>query len=122
MGTKSNLGGADKTVNARDRSGKGPWQNFKGEVIATSVEDLHSANNKLSQTTGLTERGNKIPGVGFTPNYHDVMTGSQADGTAFPGNMTMTCANYTSSNFGKVDVGHVDRTDVADTPQAHAWN
>ena len=34
-------------VNARDRIGNGPWQNFKGEVVATSVDDLHSDNNKL---------------------------------------------------------------------------
>src|SRR5258708_40102338 len=106
LSTNTNLAAPDKTVNARDRIGNGPWQNSKGDVIATSVEDLHGANNKLSQATGLTERGNKLPGVGFTPNYHDIMTGSQPDGTAFPGNMNMTCANYTSSQFGKVEVGH----------------
>jgi len=122
LSTNTNLAEPTKTVNARDRIGKGPWQNFKGDVIATSVDDLHSATNKLNQTTGLTERGNKLPGVGFTPNYHDIMTGSQPDGTAFPGNMNMTCANYTSSQFGKVEVGHVDRTGLADTAQAHSWN
>ena len=116
---QANPGGA---VNARDRIGNGPWQNFKGEVIATSVDDLHSANNKLNMQTGLTERGNKIPGVGYSPNYHDIMTGSQPDGRAFPGNMNLTCANYTSSEFGKVEVGHVDRTGLADTAQAHSWN
>src|SRR5712672_1139963 len=96
-----------KAANARDRIGKGPWQNSKGEVIATSVEDLHSDKNKISQATALTERGNKLPGVGYSPNYHDAMTGSQMDGTAFPGNMNLSCANYTSSNFGKVEVGHL---------------
>ena len=118
----TNAGAPGGPVNARDRIGRGPWQNFKGDVIATSVDDLHSANNKLNQATGLTERGNKLPGVGFTPNYHDIMTGSQPDGTAFPGNMNLTCANYTSSQFGKVEVGHVDRTGLADTAQAHSWN
>ena len=122
LSTNTNLAAPDKTVNARDRIGKGPWQNFKGVVIATSVDDLHSANNKISMDTGLTERGNKIPGVGFSPNQHDIMTGSQPDGRAFPGNMNMTCANYTSSEFGKVEVGHVDRTGLADTAQAHSWN
>jgi hypothetical protein len=122
LSTNTNLAAPDKTVNARDRIGKGPWQNFKGVVIATSVDDLHSANNKISMDTGLTERGNKIPGVGFSPNQHDIMTGSQADGRAFPGNMNLTCANYTSSEFGKVEVGHVDRTGLADTAQAHSWN
>src|SRR5229473_5748171 len=65
-----------KGINARDRIGKGPWQNAKGEVIATSVEDLHSANNKLGADTSLTERGTRIAGVGYTPNYHDALTGS----------------------------------------------
>jgi hypothetical protein len=120
----SNINAAepDKTVNARDRIGKGPWQNFKGVAIATSVDDLHSANNKISSETGLTERGQKVPGVGYIFNMHDIMTGSQPDGRAFPGNMNLTCANYTSSNFGKVEVGHVDRTGLADTAQAHSWN
>jgi hypothetical protein len=122
LSTNINLAEPNKTVHARDRIGKGPWQNFKGDVIATSVDDLHSDNNKLNQATGLTERGNKLPGVGYTPNYHDIMTGSQMDGRAFPGNMNLTCANYTSSNFGKVEVGHVDRTGLADTPFAHSWN
>src|SRR5471032_3380413 len=36
-------------VNARDRIGKGPWMNAKGEAVATSVDDLHSANNKLGK-------------------------------------------------------------------------
>jgi hypothetical protein len=120
----SNINAAepDKTVNARDRIGRGPWQNFKGETIATSVEDLHSDNNKITKQTGLTEKGGIVNGVGDRPNMHDIMTGSQPDGRAFPGNMNMTCANYTSSNFGKVEVGHVDRTGLADTAQAHSWN
>jgi hypothetical protein len=109
-------------VNARDRIGHGPWQNFKNEVVAQSVDDLHSDNNKINTNTGLTERGQRIPGVGFILNAHDMMTGSQPDGRAFPGNMNMTCNNYSSSNFGKVEVGHVDRTGLADTAQAHSWN
>src|SRR5436305_12785049 len=84
-------------VNARDRIGKGPWQNFKGEVVATSVDDLHSDNNKLSQDNSLTERGQKVSGFGMTPNWHDVLTGSDMQGRAFPGNMNLTCNNWTSS-------------------------
>jgi len=123
LSTSTNAAAPDKTVNARDRIGKGPWQNFKGEVIATSVDDLHNDNNnKISATTGLTERGNKLPVFGYTPNYHDIMTGSQPDGRAFPGNMNMTCNNWTSSTFGKAEVGHVDRTGLSDTAQAHSWN
>jgi len=71
-------------VNARDRIGHGPWQNFKGEVVAQNVDDLHSDNNKLGMQTSLTERSLLIPGVGYAPNRHDVLNGSQADGRAFP--------------------------------------
>ena len=55
-------------INARDRIGRGPWQNFKGEVVAQNVDDLHSDNNKLGMQTSLTERGTIIPGVGYAPN------------------------------------------------------
>src|SRR6476619_8052068 len=64
-------------VNARDRIGTGPWQNFKGEIVAQNVDDLHGDNNKLGMQTSLTERGAVVAGVGYTPNYHDVLTGSQ---------------------------------------------
>src|SRR5258705_2992169 len=62
-------------VNARDRIGNGPWQNFKGQVVATSVDDLHSDNNKLGFDNSLSERGQIIPGFGFAPNRHDALTG-----------------------------------------------
>src|SRR5205807_5799065 len=70
-------------VNARDRIGRGPWQNFKGEVVAKSVDDLHSDDNRLNSGTSLTERGTMVAGRGYTPNYHDALTGSQADGRTF---------------------------------------
>ena len=76
--------GGAQVVNARDRIGLGPWQNFKGEVVAQNADDLHSDNNKLGMQTSLTERGTTVAGVGYTPNYHDVLTGSQTDGRAFP--------------------------------------
>jgi hypothetical protein len=111
-----------KAVNARDRIGKGPWQNAKGVVVATSVEDLHGANNKLNSENSLTERGTRIASFGYTPNYHDIMTGSQGDGTAYPGNMNLTCNNWTSSEFGKTVVGHVDRRGGADNEFQRSWN
>jgi len=111
-----------QATNARDRIGKGPWQNAKGEVVATSVEDLHSANNKLTSETALTERGTRVSGFGYTPNYHDALTGSQADGTAFPGNMNMTCNNWVSSEFGKASLGHIDRRGGANTVYQRSWN
>src|SRR5436189_3363496 len=78
-------------VNARDRIGKGPWQNSKGVVIAKDVADLHSTNNNLTKQTALSEKGDVINGRGDTPNRHDVLTGSQADGTAFPPEADRTC-------------------------------
>ena len=122
LSSNTNAANPGATVNARDRIGNGPWVNFKGVTIATSVDDLHSANNKINTENGLTERGQKVPGVGYVFNMHDIMTGSQPDGRAFPGNMNLTCNNYASSEFGKVEVGHVDRTGLADTAQAHSWN
>jgi hypothetical protein len=123
LSSNTNAAEPAKTINARDRIGKGPWQNFKGDVIASNVDELHNgAMNKLSATTGLTERGQRLPTFGFNPNHHDIMTGSQPDGRAFPGNTNLTCNNYSSSQFGKVEVGHVDRTGLTDTDQAHSWN
>jgi hypothetical protein len=111
-----------KGVNARDRIGSGPWQNSKGVVVAQNVDDLHSANNKLTSETALTERGSRISGIGFTPNWHDALTGSDREGRAFPGNINMTCNGWKSSEFGKAMLGHIDRTGLADNEYAHSWN
>ncbi len=85
--------------NARDRIGKGPWQNAKGVVVAKDVAELHGANN-LTKQTALSEKGEIINGRGDTPNRHDVLTGSQPDGTAFAGPDDRTCKNWTSSTQG----------------------
>jgi hypothetical protein len=104
-------------VNARDRIGKGPWQNSKGAVIAKDVEDLHGQGSNLNKDTALTERGTMIAGFGMTPNYHDALTGSQPDGRAFPANLNLTCNNWSSSTFGSAELGHIDRT-----PGNSSWN
>ncbi|MET0709694.1 MAG: lectin [Tardiphaga sp.] len=109
-------------VNARDRIGNGPWQNFKGQVLATSVDDLHSDNNKLGFDTSLTERGQIIPGVGFAPNRHDVLTGSTPEGRAFPPGEDRTCRNWTSSTQGPAMVGHIDRKGGRDDAAQRSWN
>ncbi|RRB80761.1 lectin, partial [Escherichia coli] len=96
-------------VNARDRIGKGPWKNVKGVVVAKDVADLHSADNNLTKQTALSEKGEVINGAGDTPNRHDVLTGSQADGTAFATGEDRTCKNWTSSTQGSAMVGHFDR-------------
>jgi hypothetical protein len=109
-------------VNARDRIGNGPWKNAKGEVIATSVADLHSANNKIGRSTAYNEKGELIKMRGDTPNMHDILTGSDMEGRAFPGNLNLTCNNWTSSTFGSALVGHHDRQGIADTPFQKSWN
>jgi hypothetical protein len=112
----------DGAVNARDRIGKGPWQNAKGMVVATSVDDLHSANNKLSKENDLSEKGEVINGRGDKPNRHDILTGSTVDGKAFPPDKDMTCKNYTSSTQGSVMLGHNDRAGLDDSAAAKSWN
>jgi hypothetical protein len=109
-------------VNAKDRIGKGPWMNAKGEVIAKDVAELHSAANKLTKQTVLTEKGAVNNGRGDTPNRHDILTGSQPDGTAFPADKDMTCKNYTSSTQGSVMLGHADRIGLTDDAVAKSWN
>jgi len=111
-----------QAVNARDRIGRGPWQNFKNEVVAQNVDDLHSDNNKLSMQTSLTERGTIVAGVGYTPNYHDALTGSQMDGRAFPPNEDRTCKNWTSGTQGAAMLGHIDRKGLRDDAASRSWN
>ena len=109
-------------VNARDRIGKGPWQNSKGVVVAKDVADLHSPNNNLTKETDLTEKGEVINGVGDKPNRHDVLTGSQPDGTAFPPDTDRTCKNWTSGTQGSAMVGHADRKGLRDDDASRSWN
>jgi hypothetical protein len=109
-------------VNAKDRIGRGPWTNAKGAVVAKDVADLHGASNNLSKQTSLSEKGEVINGRGDTPNRHDVLTGSQPDGTAFAGADDRTCGNYTKSGAGAVMVGHIDRTGLDDSAAAKSWN
>jgi hypothetical protein len=118
------LSGTD-FVNARDRIGAGPWRNAKGEVIAWSVDDLHSPNSNLSKLTALDERGQPVNSRTEKPNKHDMLTGSRPDGTAFPGAQfpDMTCGNWTRSGpEGAAMTGHFDRAGPLETPWAVSWN
>ncbi|MBI2715272.1 MAG: lectin [Rhizobiales bacterium] len=108
-------------VNARDRIGKGPWTNAKGVVIAKSVDELHGTNN-LTKQTALSEKGDVINGRGDKPNRHDVLTGSNMEGRAFPADEDRTCKNYTSSTQGAVMVGHHDRQGLNDSAPMLSWN
>lgn len=108
-------------VNARDRIGKGPWQNSKGVVIAKDVAELHGANN-LTKQTALTEKGDVNNGIGDKPNRHDMLTGSQPDGTAFAAGEDRTCKNWTSSTQGSAMLGHADRKGLRDDDASKSWN
>ena len=110
-------------VNARDRIGAGPWRNAKGAVIASSLAELHGAAANLTKQTALTEKGEIVNGRGDTPTQHDILTGSQADGTAFGPGEDRTCGNYTRSGTeGAVMLGHHDRTGLDDSAAAKSWN
>lgn len=112
--------GGQAAVNARDRIGMGPWYNAKGVEVASSVADLHSANNRLNKENSLTEAGDLVNGRGDTPNMHDILTGSQTDGTAFTDGSDKTCGNWTSNNEGSAQVGHHDRQGGGADPTS--WN
>lgn len=117
----STSGGASP-VHARDRIGRGPWRNAKGEVVARGLDDLHGENN-LTKQTALTERGEVVNGRGDTPNTHDILTGSQPDGTAFAGSAEdRTCGDWTRSGEGSAIVGHSDRMGLNDSPPMRSWN
>ena len=114
--------GGDPAVNARDRIGQGPWQNAKGVVIAQDLAELHGDNN-LDKDSALTERGEVVNGRGDTPNRHDILTGSQPDGTAFAAAEDRTCGNWTMSGTeGAAMVGHHDRQGLRDDAASKSWN
>jgi len=108
-------------VNARDRIGRGPWLNAKGIIIAKDLAELHGQNN-INKQTALTEKGNQVNGRGDTPNMHDILTGSQPDGTAFSPNEDRTCGNWTKSGAGAAMVGHHDRQGLRDDDASKSWN
>ena len=109
-------------VNAKDRIGRGPWLNAKGVAVAKDVADLHGASNNLTKETALSEKGEVINGRGDTPNRHDVLTGSQSDGTAFAGADDRTCGNWTKSGAGAAMVGHHDRQGLNESAPMLSWN
>ena len=115
------------TVDAKSRIGNGPWYNFKGELIAQSLADLHTADkNKISGTTALTEKGT-------APNYlaakdgnvapiaqplqHDILTGTNEDGTK----NADTCRDWTVGDASaKAMLGHADR--LGRNAGLNSWN
>ncbi|HEX2567879.1 MAG TPA: hypothetical protein VHL85_13550 [Burkholderiales bacterium] len=115
--------GNDKPgVNARDRIGKGPWYNAKGQMIAKSVADLHSDGNKIGKETALTETGGRVKVRGDTPNEHDILTGSDPQGLHSTAGGDTTCGNWTKNGDGSAILGHVDRAGLNDFWASKMWN
>ena len=108
-------------VNARDRIGGGPWLNAKGLIVAKNLAELHGQND-INKQTALTEKGEPVNGRGDTPNMHDILTGSQPNGTAFPAGEDRTCGNWTKSGEGAAMVGHHDRQGLRDDDESKSWN
>jgi hypothetical protein len=110
-------------VHAKDRIGSGPWFNAKGEKVAENVADLHSDNNKLGKQGSLNEKGGVVNGRGDTPNTHDMLTGSNADGTLAAGGLPngAPCGNWTSNAAdGVARLGHFDKQGGGESP--NSWN
>ncbi len=113
--------GDASAINARDRIGNGPWHNSKGILIASSVDELHSDDANLTKEASLNENGEPVNGRGDSPNMHDILTGSNLDGTLFTGEGDTTCGNWTSnSEDGSAQVGHHDRQGGGQNPES--WN
>jgi hypothetical protein len=112
----TNAAGGGKVVNAKDRIGSGPWFNSKGVQVAANVAELHSDKNNLTKETQLTEKGAILNGRGDNPNMHDILTGSNLDGTSTEN----TCNNWTSGADGSAMVGHHDRQGGGANPTS--WN
>ncbi len=112
-------------VNARDRIGTGPWNNYgfaqlgqpQNANISQDLGELHGdtitqaqRGSNLFKQSARTENGQVIRGVGDAPPIqHDILTGSQTDGRAYADNADHTCNNWTSSTTGAAQVGHSDR-------------
>jgi hypothetical protein len=110
-------------VHARDRIGKGPWHNYNGLLVANDVAALHD--RKGSDNVFRDERAMKVNGQwegSPTPVEHDILTGSNADGTVAMGK---TCADWTSDAVElKAQVGHSDGLGpmMATTGTFSSWN
>ena len=109
-------------VNARDRIGKGPWQNVKDVVVASSIDELHSEKTNVTKETALSEKGDVVKGRGDKPNEHDILTGSDPMGMYSTAGGDTNCKNWTSNAEGTAIVGHHDRIGLKDTRHMTSWN
>jgi hypothetical protein len=122
----------DDAINARDRIGSGPWYNANGTMIAENIEALHQDDVNINHEAALDESGAMVPYVQVDDEgnalpredqpgvEHDILTGTMADGTAFPADEDRTCGNWTSNGEGSAMVGHHDRRSLQ--PGLSPWN
>src|SRR5258706_1221214 len=113
--------GGYPAVNGRDRIGRGPWQNARGVVVASNVDQLHGTNN-LTKETALNEKGEMVNGRTEKPNTHDMLTGSMPDGRAITASGDSTCSNWTTSVAGAAILRHHDRHRLRDDDAPKYWN
>jgi hypothetical protein len=114
--------GGKPAINARDRIGKGPWVNTEGMQVAANVNELYPDKSKINVEIGRSENGRRIPGRRFVVNQHDMLTGSTADGRAYPLGEDVTCGNWTKNGEGRAKVGHQDRMGLRDDAPLKSWN
>jgi len=114
--------GGTAGINARERIGNGPWKNAKGVVVATNLDNLHSASVNITKQTALSEKGEVISGRGDPVNAHDILTGSDPQGYYSTAGGDTTCGNWTKSGEGSAIVGHHDRAGLKDTRHMNSWN
>ena len=98
---------ANQNTHARNRIGTGPWYNASVQLVANNVNELHARSGDAALF--LDERGQRINGQwpgSPSPTEHDILTGSNPDGTVIAG---MTCSDWTSDSAGvTAQVGHSD--------------
>ncbi len=114
--------GGEAGINARDRIGKGPWQNAKGTVVAKNVDELHGPAVNIDKKTALSEKGEPVGGRGDPVNMHDILTGSDPQGMYSTAGGDTTCGNWTKNGEGSAIVGHHDRIGLKDTRHMKSWN
>jgi hypothetical protein len=114
--------GGEAGVNARERIGKGPWENTKGVVVANNLIEMHPGANNHAKQTALTEKGELVSGRGDPVNNHDILTGSDPQGLYSTAGGDTTCGNWQKSAEGSAIVGHHDRAGLKDTRHMKSWN
>jgi len=116
-------GDNDEPVHARDRIGEGPWYNAALVLLAADLDELHTLDG--DQALFLDESGEMVNGQwegSPDPNEHDILTGSNRDGTLAEGK---TCLGWTSEDSTQfAQVGHSDGLGpmMSDDELYRPWN